>query len=100
MSIYRLPDEAYKYGLSYNSNFNNQLLAGINAGLSLYDRDNDTKLYRPTNLKPLDAVDFDVINKDLDKYDNNYNKQDDIYNNSKASVSGALAGLKIRLMKI
>jgi len=92
MSHFRLPDEAYKYGLSYNSNFNNQLLSGINQGLSLYDRDTDTKLYRPTDVKPLDKVNFDVINDDLDKYDKNYNKQDNLYNNSKATVAGAIAG--------
>jgi hypothetical protein len=34
-----------------------------------------------------------VINDDLDKYDKNYTKNDDIYNNTKASVSGAIAGL-------
>ena len=92
-SFYRLPDNNYKYGLSYNSNFNNQLLSGINQGLSLYDRDTDTKLYRPTDVKPLDKVNFDVINDDLDKYDKNYNKQDNLYNNSKATVAGAIAGL-------
>ena len=77
--IFRLPDDNYKYGLSYNSNFNNQMMKGINSGLSLYDRDYDTTLYRATNLKPLDNVSFDKINDDLDKYENNYNKQDDIY---------------------
>ena len=71
MSRYRLPNEDYKYELSLYSNFNNQLLSGINSGLSLYNKETDTKLYRPTNTKPLDAVNFDVINEDLDKYDKN-----------------------------
>ena len=93
MSTYRLPNDNYKYELSLYSNFNNTLLSGINSGLSLYDIKTDTKLYRPTDTKPLDAVSFDKINEDLDKYDKNYNKQDDIYHNSKASVAGAIAAI-------
>ena len=93
MSIFKLPDENYKYGLSYNSNFNNQLLSGINSGLLFYNYQKDTQLYRPTDMKPLDKISFDVINDDLDKYNNNYSKSDDLYNNSKASVASAIAGI-------
>ena len=93
MSTYRLPNEEWKYRQSLYSNFNNQLLSGINSGLSLYDRDTDTKLYKNTDWKPLDKVNFDVINDDLDKYDKNYNKQDDIYNNSKSAIAGVIAGI-------
>ena len=93
MSSYRLPSDSYKYELSLYSNFNNQLLAGHNQGLSLYNYDTDTNLYKNTDTRPLDAVSFDVINNDLDKYDNNYNKQDDIYHNSKATVAGVIAGI-------
>ena len=93
MSSYRLPNEEWKYRQSLYSSFNNQLLSGINSGLSLYDKDTDTKLYKNTDWKPLDKVNFDTINNDLDKYDKNYNKQDDLYNNSKASVAGAIAGI-------
>jgi len=92
MSSIRLPDDNYKYGLSYNSNFNNQLIKAHNMGFALYDRDYDMKLYRPTDLKPLDAISFDQINENLDKYDKNYNKQDDIFNNSKSAVAGAISG--------
>lgn len=90
---YRLPNDQYKYTQSLYSNFNNQLLSGINSGLSLYDRDRDTKLYKPTDWKPLDAVSFDKINEDLDKYEKNYTKNDDIFNNTKSYVEGAIAGL-------
>ena len=93
MSSYRLPSEDWKFKQSLFSNFNNQLLAGHNQGLSLYNYDTDTNLYKNTDTKPLDAVSFDVINNDLDKYDNNYNKQDDIYHNSKASISGAISAI-------
>ena len=96
-NIIRLPDDIYKYQLSYNSNFNNQLLNGINNGLSLYDRDYDTTLYRPTDTKPIDVLSFDEINKNLDKYEQNYNKQDDIYNNSKAAISGAISGFNSKV---
>uniref|UniRef100_A0A6C0EE57 Uncharacterized protein n=1 Tax=viral metagenome TaxID=1070528 RepID=A0A6C0EE57_9ZZZZ len=93
----RLPDDYYKYQLSFNSNFNNQLLKGINSNLSLYDRDYDTKLYRPTNMKPLDAISFDKINENLDKYDKNYTKQDDIFHNSKSAISGAISGFNEKI---
>ena len=93
MSRFRLPNDQYKYTQSSYSSFNNQLLSGINSGLSLYDTVNDTKLYKPTNWKPLDSISFDEINNDLDKYDKDYNKQDDIYHNSKSSVAGAIAGI-------
>jgi len=93
MSHFRLPDEYYKNGLVYNASFNNELLSGINQGLSLYSKEQDTKLYRPLDVKPLEKVNFDVINNDLDKYDKNYNKQDDLYNNSKSTVAGAIAGI-------
>jgi hypothetical protein len=93
MSTYRLPNEEWKYRQSLYSSFNNQLLAGHNQGLALYNYDTDTKLYKNTDYKPLDKVNFDTINNDLDKYDKNYNKQDDIYNNSKSAVAGVIAGI-------
>ena len=51
-SSFRLPDEYYKNGLVYNASFNNELLSGINQGLSLYSKEQDTKLYRPLDTKP------------------------------------------------
>ena len=41
----------------------------------------------------MDAISFDTINNDLDKYDKNYNLNDDIYHNSKSSVAGVIAGI-------
>ena len=87
-TIKLLPDDNYKYNISRNINFNNQLLSGINSGLSLYDKETDTQLYRPSDIKPLDRVSFDDINK---KLENNYSKNDDLYNNSKSSVAGVIA---------
>ena len=90
MSNQYLPSESWKYKQSLYSNFNNQLLSGINSGLSLYDRETDTTLYKSTDYKPLDNVNFDDINQ---KLKDNYSKNDDIYNNVKASVSGLLSGV-------
>ena len=80
-----LPNEEWKYRQSINSNFNNQLLSAYNQGFSLYDRETDTKLYRETDYKPLDRLNFDDIN---DKLKSNYSKNDDVYNNSKSFVYG------------
>ena len=58
MSNYRITDD-WKYKQSLYSNFNNELMQGINQGLSLYNQKDDIKLYKPTDLKPLDDVKFD-----------------------------------------
>ena len=49
--------------------FNNQLLSGINQGLSLYDPITDTKLYKTIDYDPLDKVNFYDINKKLNERD-------------------------------
>jgi hypothetical protein len=51
-----LPSDSYKYKISLYNNFNNQLLSGISQGLSLYSPDEDIKLYKPLDFKPLDNV--------------------------------------------
>ena len=81
-----LPSESYKYQQSLYNSFNNNLLSGIQQGLSLYSPDEDIKLYKNIDFAPLDAVNFDDINKKIDENDN-------IYNNVKATVSGGLNGL-------
>ena len=81
-----LPSESYKYQQSLYNSFNNELLSGIQQGLSLYSKEEDIKLYKPLEFKPLDKVNFDDINKKIDENDN-------IYNNVKATVSGGLNGL-------
>ena len=59
-------DYDYRYKLSLYSNFNNDLMNGINQGLSLYSPQEDLKLYKTIDTKPLDEV-----NK---KIDNNKNE--------------------------
>ena len=85
MSKKLLPSNDYKNTVVYYGMFNNQLLSGINQGLSLYDPVTDTKLYKTIDYDPLDKANFDDINKKLDE---NYSRNDDLYNNSKAVVNG------------
>ena len=86
MSKKYLPTENWKYKQSLYSSFNNELLGGIKQGLSLYSPDVDITLYKPTDYKPLDKVNFDDINKKIDE-------NDDIYNNVKSGVSGSIDGV-------
>ena len=81
-----LPSESWKYQQSLYNSFNNNLLSGIQQGLSLYSPEQDIKLYKPLEFSKLDNVNFDDINKKIDENDN-------IYNNVKATVSGGLNGL-------
>ena len=50
------------------------MLAGHNAGLALYDYETDTKLYKTIDTKPLDAINFDKLNNELDGKGEIYNK--------------------------
>ena len=84
MSSNRLPSYEYQYRTSLYNNFNNQLLSGHNAGLALYDYDQDTKLYKDIDTKPLDRVNFDELNKKLDE---NYYKEE-AYEKGKNMVKG------------
>ena len=81
-----LPSESWKYQQSLYNSFNNNLLSGLQQGLTLYSPDEDIKLFKPLDYKPLDKVNFDDINKKIEENDN-------IYNNVKATVSGGLNGL-------
>ena len=84
----RLPSFEYQYQLDYNSNFNNQLLRGHNQGLSLYDYENDTKLYQKTNTDLISTrnINFDKINQELDN-------KGDVYNQGKQLVNGIKDGI-------
>lgn len=81
-----LPSESWKYQQSLYNSFNNNLLSGLQQGLTLYSPDEDIKLFKPLEFSKLDNVNFDDINKKIDENDN-------IYNNVKATVSGGLNGL-------
>ena len=80
-----LPSDSYKNQLSLYNNFNNQLISGHNSGLALYNYDTDMTLYKKLDIKPLDNVNFDTINKKIKENDN-------IYNKVKSVVSGGING--------
>jgi len=65
MSNYKINDE-WRYKQSLYSNFNNQLMNGLNQGLNLYNPEKDLTLYKNTDLKPLENI-------KLDNNDNNDN---------------------------
>lgn len=72
----RLPNYDYQYKLDLYGNFNNQLMSGINQGLSLYSPQYDTQLYKQIDYDPISTrnINFDQINKELDGKDNFYDK--------------------------
>ena len=86
---YKLPSFEWQKKTELINSFNNELVKGFKSGLNLYDPQRDLKLFNNLDLEPIstDNVNFDKINDIVDK---NYNKNDDIYNNSKAAVSGAI----------
>jgi hypothetical protein len=51
-------------------------MAGKNAGLSLYDDENDLKLYKYIDTKQIstDKINFDDINKELDEKGKAFNQ--------------------------
>ena len=85
MSNKYLPNESWKYKQSLYSSFNNELLSGLSQGINLYSPEKDLTLYKQTDYKPLDNVNFDKINKDLDKNNN-------LFNNAESTIKGGLSG--------
>lgn len=52
--------------LILNADFNNELMRGINSGLSLYDNlDMDLSLFKPVNTEKIKNINVDEINKKL-----------------------------------
>jgi hypothetical protein len=86
----KLPDFEWQYRTTYNNNFNNQLLAGHNAGLALYDYETDTKLYKNLDLKAIDTdkINFSEINKQLDVNFHNRNAYEEAHQTAKGAVEG------------
>ena len=88
----KLPSFEYQKDLYYKTEFNNELLRGINQGLSLYSPEIDTQLYRPPDVKQIDPdkINFDKLNTEIQGYRDN---QNDIYNNVKGAIEGSLDGI-------
>jgi len=74
-----LPSDKYKNKLLLYNDFNNELMRGINQGLTIYSPDKDLTLYKNIDTKDLEKISFDQINKDL-----NINR--DIDNNVKSLI--------------
>ena len=49
----KLPNDSYRVDLIYKTSFNNELMSGINSGLSLYSPEQDVKLYQYIDSRPL-----------------------------------------------
>ena len=90
MTQNRLPDFSYSYKLDCNSNFNNQLMAGHNVGLALYDY--DSKLYRPTDTSKISTrvMNFDKINAELYEKGKAYNQGKQLINGAIHAVNKAV----------
>ena len=84
-----LPSYNWQRDVEIKNDFNNNLIDGFSQGLSLYGPEQDINLFNKLDLDPISTtnVNFDKINEIVD---NNYNKNDDIYNNTKAVIVGAV----------
>ena len=60
-----LPSDKYKNRLILYNDFNNELIRGINQGLTLYSPDKDLTLYKSIDTNDLEKVNFNDINNDL-----------------------------------
>ena len=85
----KLPSSAWQKFTQLINNFNNELVNGFQAGLTVIDPEKDKNLFQSLDLKPisLEVVNFDKVNEITQ---NNYNKNDDIYNNARAEVKGVV----------
>ena len=81
-----LPNSQWQYDNSLKSNFNNQLLNGLNQGLNLYSPSEDLKLFKPLDNKSLDKLNFDNLNEDL-------NTNRNIFENIKSGANGFTKGV-------
>ena len=88
-----LPSDKYKNKIILYNDFNNDLMRGINQGLTLYSPDKDLTLYKSIDTKDLEKLNFDQINKDL-------NINIDIDNNVKSFVSGLVSGTGEGIKKV
>lgn len=86
---YKLPSFQWQKQTEIVNDFNNELVRGFSKGLSLYSPEQDLKLFNKLDLEPIrtDNVNFDKINAITQE---NYNKNDDIYNNTKSVIAGVV----------
>ena len=91
---FKLPSFEWQRNTQIKNEFNNNLVDGFKSGLTLYSPEEDVKLFNNLDLKPISTenVNFDKINAITQE---NYNKNDDIYNNSKAVISGVVDQINV-----
>ena len=65
------------------------MVKGFQSNLTLYSPEQDLKLFNNLDLEPIRSsnVNFDKVNAITQE---NYNRNDDIYNNTKAVISGVV----------
>ena len=86
---YKLPNFEWQKRTEIKNDFNNELVKGFSQGLNLYNPEKDLTLFNSVDLDPIRSsnVNFDKLNQIIE---GNYNKNDDIYNNAKAVISGVV----------
>ncbi len=89
---FKLPSFDWQRKTEIKNDFNNELVKGFQSNLTLYSPEQDLKLFNNLDLEPIRStnVNFDKVNAITQE---NYNKNDDIYNNAKSTVQGGLDGL-------
>ena len=86
---FKLPSWDWQKRTELKNDFNNELVQGFKNNLTLYSPDQDKNLFVNVDLEPIrsDNVNLDKINAITQE---NYNKNDDIYNNTKSVLAGAI----------
>ena len=86
---FKLPTFEWQKRTELKNDFNNELVQGFKNNLTLYSPDQDKNLFVNVDLEPIrsDNVNFDKINAITQE---NYNKNNDIYNNASSAISGVI----------
>ena len=85
----KLPSFKWQREKELVNSFNNNLVDGFKSNLTLYSPEDDLKLFNKLDLDAISTenVNFDKVNAITQE---NYSKNDDIYNNTKAVISGVI----------
>lgn len=86
---YKLPDYNWQKKTELVNSFNNELVSAFKNNLTMYSPEQDLKLFNNLDLDSIstEKVNFDKINAITQE---NYNKNDDIYNNTKSVLSSVI----------
>ena len=86
---FKLPSFSWQQKTELKNDFNNELVKGFQSNLTLISPEQDLKLFNNLDLEPIRSsnVNFDKVNAITQE---NYSRNDDIYNNTKAVISGVV----------